>query len=84
MPAKAVGVDRRDADQKRERDRPDGNAADQLSEKRNFRPSRPLMAAPIRGSRGTSQMYLYIESFQKFQVFHLVLCTSALSEPFLT
>src|ERR1043166_67782 len=37
-----------------------------FSEKRNFRPSRPLMAAPARGNNGTSQMYLYI-SF-KFQV----------------
>src|SRR4030095_8837691 len=31
-----------------------------FSGKRNFRPSRPLMAAPISGRRGTSQMYLYI------------------------
>src|SRR5437764_14225359 len=31
-----------------------------FSEKRNQRPKMPLMAAPIRGSRGTSQMYRYI------------------------
>src|SRR5215212_8598827 len=30
------------------------------SEKRSFRPSNPLIAAPRSGSRGTSQMYLYI------------------------
>src|SRR5215467_1685383 len=31
------------------------------SEKRNQRPKMPLMAAPASGSRGTSQMYLYID-----------------------
>src|ERR1051325_4835714 len=36
-----------------------------FSEKRNFRPKRPLMAAPSSGSRGTSQMYLYISPFQQ-------------------
>src|SRR5690242_420471 len=36
-----------------------------FSEKRNFRPKRPLMAAPASGSRGTSQMYLYISPFQQ-------------------
>src|SRR5258705_5097160 len=30
------------------------------SEKRNLRPKKPLMAAPMSGSKGTSQMYLYI------------------------
>src|SRR6476660_4628356 len=35
------------------------------SEKRNCRPKRPLMAAPASGSRGTSQMYLYISPFQQ-------------------
>src|SRR5437868_3409125 len=38
------------------------------SEKRNFRPNSPLTAAPSRGSRGTSQMYLCIYVV-------LVLCT---------
>src|SRR5687768_12288557 len=32
------------------------------SEKRNLRPKRPLIAAPRSGSKGTSQMYLYIRS----------------------
>ena len=32
-----------------------------FSEKRNLRPSNPLIAAPISGSRGTNQMYLYIK-----------------------
>src|ERR1041385_4951577 len=31
-----------------------------FSEKRNQRPKMPLTAAPASGSRGTSQMYLYI------------------------
>src|ERR1043165_7218122 len=35
------------------------------SEKRNFRPKRPLIAAPASGSRGTSQMNLYISPFQQ-------------------
>src|SRR5262245_3400093 len=36
-----------------------------VSEKRNLRPKRPLMAAPSSGSRGTSQMYLYISPLQQ-------------------
>src|SRR5690242_2037443 len=36
-----------------------------VSEKRNFRPKSPLIAAPTSGSRGTSQMYLYISPFQQ-------------------
>src|SRR5689334_9975624 len=41
-----------------------------FSEKRNFRPKRPLMAAPSSGSRGTSQMYLYISPFQQVDLVH--------------
>ena len=38
------------------------------SEKRNFRPKRPLMAAPSSGSRGTSQMYLCISPLQEIDL----------------
>src|SRR5688572_15440068 len=36
-----------------------------VSEKRSLRPSRPLIAAPSSGSRGTNQMYLYISPLQQ-------------------
>src|SRR5687767_11422358 len=36
-----------------------------VSENRNLRPKRPLMAAPSSGSRGTNQMYLYISPLQQ-------------------
>src|SRR6476660_8514500 len=39
-----------------------------VSEKRNLRPKRPLMAAPSSGSRGTSQMYLYISPLQQIDL----------------
>src|SRR4026208_2003647 len=39
-----------------------------VSEKRNLEPKRPLIAAPSSGSRGTSQMYLYMSPLQQIDL----------------